>query len=87
MNEKINISSDYRRKLRQEIHYVLQYGAEDAFSRVRDKDGVSAPTARHYLLSLLGRMDYVLQVRGDDAYFRDARRKLARELSRMDTAG
>ena len=84
VNEKINIPSEYRRKLRKEIHYVLQYGAEDAFSRCKDKDGFSSPTARHYVLSLLGRTDYILQVRRDDAYFKDARKKLAGMVSRMD---
>ena len=84
VNEKINIPSEYRRKLRQEIHYVLQYGAESAFSRVREKEDIDAETARHYLLALLGRTDYVLQVRRDDAFFKDARKKLTGMVSRMD---
>ena len=85
VNEKINISSDYRRKLRQEIYYVLKYGAEDAYSRHKEKNETSTATARQYLLSLIGRTDHVLQVRKEDAYFREARRMLVMEVSKMDS--
>jgi retron-type reverse transcriptase len=84
VNDKLNVPSDYRRKLRQEIYYVLRFGAEEAFSRCSERDVEPDMTLRRYLLRLIGKTDYVLQVRKDDSFFMDAKKRLEEEVAELD---
>ena len=84
VNERINISAEYRRNLRQEVYYVLKYGAEDAYSRYIKKSNVSVTNIRSYILSLIGKSEYVLNVRKEDRFFREAKWYLRKELSLID---
>ena len=78
VNEKVTVSREYKRSLRQELHYVFKYGAIDAFRHIyREKYLYS----RHlhtisYLYSLLGRTRFVLSVEPDNEYFKTALQKL-----------
>lgn len=64
VNEKPNISSDYRRKLRQEVYFVRRFGIDEHLKRIGWEDNREA-----YLNSLLGKISFVLQVRKDDKGF------------------
>lgn len=56
VNDKLNVSSSYRRKIRQELYYITSYGLSSHIERLEIKD------VEKYLLSLLGRINYVLSV-------------------------
>lgn len=61
VNDKINISRDYKRKIRQEIYFIKRFGVENHIK----KAGLSV-NRFDYLRSLLGRVNYVLSVTPDD---------------------
>lgn len=86
VNDKLDVSSDYRRKLRQEIHYVLKFGAQDAFSRSSDRISEPDLTLRRYLLRLIGKTEHVLRIRKDDSFFLDAKHRLADEVAKLGEA-
>lgn len=75
VNEKAQTSEIYRRKLRQELHYCRQFGAEDHLRRKRDQEYLPDGEAGilRYLQSLLGRVNYVLETRPEDAWFKEAK--------------
>ena len=60
VNDKINIASEYKRKLKQEMYYCQKYGVTEHAKRIGEED------VKKYLLSLLGRVSYALQVRPYD---------------------
>ena len=74
INEKLSIPADYRRKLRQELHFVQKYGAGDHLHRT----GSDTPE-EIYLQQLLGKVNYVLQVSPRDQFFLRARQWLAKQ--------
>lgn len=78
VNEKVMVSREYKRSLRQELHYVFKYGAIDAFRHIFcDKYlGKLRPHTLYYLYSLLGRTRFVLSVEPDNEYFKTALQKL-----------
>ena len=43
-------------------------------------------TLRRYLLRLIGKTEYVLQIRNDDRFFREAKIKLAEEIAKLSSA-
>ena len=57
VNDKLNTSKDYRRKIRAEIHFCQKYGVRDHLLR----NGNPLHPSR-YLDSLLGRINYVLEI-------------------------
>ncbi len=71
VNEKLSIPADYRRKLRQELHYVQKYGVTEHLRRIE-----SDTPEEIYLQQLLGKVNYVLQVSPDEKAFQKARRWL-----------
>lgn len=82
VNEKPQVSRAYRRDLRQEIYFCGRFGVQSHLEQAR-KDGRlpegQADPAR-YLRSLLGKINYVLQVNPEDAWFREAREKIEKLL-------
>lgn len=56
VNEKINIKREYFKKIRQEIYYITKFGIDEHL----DKLNISNKTK--YLDSLLGRINYVIQI-------------------------
>lgn len=73
VNEKVQVSKDYRRKLRQEVFYCLKYGVKSHM----EKSGIGEGTTEsQYLLSILGKIQYILLVNPEDQWFREAREKL-----------
>lgn len=78
VNEKVTVSREYRRSLRQELHYVFKYGAIDAFRHIFCDKYLDKlrPHTLNYLYSLLGRTRFVLSVEPDNEYFKTALQKL-----------
>lgn len=74
-NEKLQAPAAYRKKLRQEVYYLLRFGLEEHLSRMGDERFCRGRTAdgEHYLRSLLGRIDYVLFLNPEDEEFRRCR--------------
>ncbi len=64
VNEKAAVPAEYRRRLRQEMHYCMRYGVDSHLERL----GLDCP-AREYIPKLLGRVNYVLSVTPDDPEF------------------
>jgi len=65
VNEKANVPSGYRRKLRQELYYCGKYGLKNHMLRQNLQ-----LTEERYLCQLLGRVNYVLQITPDDSEMR-----------------
>lgn len=78
VNEKPQVATDYRRRLRQEIYYCERFGLQSHLESVRDTRFLPLGEAGllKYWLSLLGRVNYILHVNPDDTYFVQARRRL-----------
>ncbi len=57
VNEKPNVSAEYKRQIRQEVFYCRKYGVESHLARTG-----SPLTKEQYLMKLLGRINYVLQI-------------------------
>lgn len=64
VNEKINLSKNYKRKVRQEVYYVLKYGVK---SHIK-KRNINLSCNR-YLSVLFGKINYVLTVNPNDKEF------------------
>lgn len=62
VNKKIQTASTYRRKIRQEIYYVIKFGVESHINRIN----YSKP-AIDYLYHLLGKINFVLLINDKDS--------------------
>ena len=81
VNEKISVSKDYKRNLRQALYYMFKYGLEGSVTRKKcpefyDKNGLFMHQT--YYNSLLGRVRYVLSVEPGNIEFRAALEKLTK---------
>ena len=63
VNEKINLTKEYKKKIRQEMYYIEKFGIE---SHAKNQGILDIPA---YLLSLKGRIAFVLQTCPDDKEF------------------
>ena len=63
VNEKINVSKDYKKKIRQEMYYIKKFGLDSHIKRcgISDKN--------QYISSLQGRIAFVLQTLPNDREF------------------
>ena len=75
VNEKPNISAAYRRKLRQELFYCRKFGVAEHLRKI----GLEV-TEETYLQHLLGKVNYVLQIRSDDPELRDDHQWICAQL-------
>ena len=71
VNEKINITKDYKKSIRQEIYYIKKFGLDEHMNRrgISDK--------QQYLLSLRGRIAFVLHTVPNDREFMGYKNSLA----------
>ena len=72
VNEKLQADRAYRRRIRQELHYLELYGPEEHLERLEpglELDG--------YLRGLMGRIAFVLQLNPDDREFQAYREECA----------
>ena len=65
VNGKLNVSKDYKRKIRQEVFYCQKFGIEEHMKR----SGISL-TRDQYVARLLGKIRYVLHICPDDENFK-----------------
>ena len=63
VNEKINITKEYKKKIRQEMYYVKKFGIDEHLNRMGISD------KEQYILSLKGRIAFVLQAIPNDREF------------------
>lgn len=63
VNEKINITKDYKKNIRKEMYYIQKFGLDGHLNRVGVADKVG------YVLSLKGRIAFVLQTVPDSGEF------------------
>ena len=73
VNKKINLSKNYKRKIRQEVYYVLKYGVK---SHIK-KRNINLSCNR-YLSMLLGKINYVLTVNPNDKEFINYKNEIKR---------
>ena len=64
VNEKVQVNSKYRNRIRQEVYYIKKYGLESHLGRC----GFNGDKSK-YLDKLYGRILYVLQINKDDKEF------------------
>ena len=78
VNEKLSVSADYKRALRQEIYYALKYGLTDSMihSGCTDFFLGGEPDAALYLRHLRGKVNFVLQVEPQNQWFLQAKEDL-----------
>ena len=71
VNEKLNITKEYKKNIRQEMYYIRKFGLDEHLN----KRGI---TDKHpYLLSLRGRIAFVLQTVPNDREFMEYQKFLA----------
>ena len=66
VNEKLQVSAETRRKLRQEVYYFRKYGVSDCVRRIG-----TTLSDQEYLDSLRGRIAFALQVNPADEKMRE----------------
>ncbi|MBR2044407.1 MAG: retron St85 family RNA-directed DNA polymerase [Clostridia bacterium] len=78
VNQKVSVNREYKRTLRQELHYLFLYGAENCLIKTDNKQYFTngKPDKNRYLSSLEGRIVFVLSVEKDNPYFKTALEKL-----------
>ena len=71
VNEKINVAKEYKKNIRQEMHYIKKFGLDEHLNRrgISDK--------QQYVQSLRGRIAFVLQAVPDDGEFIEYKRFFA----------
>lgn len=78
VNEKISVSGEYKRKLRQEIYYALKFGFAESimYSGITEFINGKEPDSDRYLTHLIGKLRFVLQIEPDNEWFRKSLQKL-----------
>ena len=56
VNKRLNTTKEYRRQIRQEVHYIRTYGLDSHMRKIGNYDDKAT-----YLRGLLGRIAFVLQ--------------------------
>ncbi|RKD29431.1 reverse transcriptase family protein [Lacrimispora algidixylanolytica] len=75
VNERPHVSPDYRRRLRQEVYYCLKYGVKSHIT-MTGREEPKPEIERHYLFSLLGKINYLLFINPQDLWFKQAEGKI-----------
>lgn len=78
VNEKIQTPIEYRKKLRQELYYLYKFGANNVILKNNYTDYISngATLNEKYINSLLGKINYILQIDPCNSEFIKARKTL-----------
>jgi len=77
VNNKIQTSIDYRKKLRQEIYFIKKFGLSSHLKYIN-----YTGTKEAYVSSLLGRINYVLQINNNDIEFIKYKKYILNEIER-----
>ncbi len=92
VNRKAQLSSDYRRSIRQEVYYCKKYGVREHILHTgqteyirenRYSEDGKRVLQRRYLLHLLGRISYALMIDPDNAEMRGYRETVKELLSAL----
>lgn len=75
VNKKINISKEYKDKIRQEMYYIEKYSIDEHFKKINKNI-----TKEKYILNLIGRINYVLQVDKNNVKFNEYKNILQKIL-------
>lgn len=86
VNEKPQLPRDYRRRLRQEIHYCRTFGIKDHLEHCGIPSS-SPEQVNAYLESLLGKVLYLISVNPQDLWFSEAKQYLQGELKKVKIKG
>ena len=75
VNQKPQLSKEYRRRLRQELHYCGRFGLRSHLEAIHDTRFLPLGEAgiQRYRMSLLGKINHILYVNPEDAWFLNAR--------------
>lgn len=78
VNEKVSVSGDYKRRLRQEIYYTLKFGLSEHIIRSGKTEFLTdgLPNTEKYYTHLLGQIDFVLQIEPGNTWFQNARNQM-----------
>lgn len=85
VNEKIQLSSDYRRKIRQEVYYCSKYGVKNHIVKsnsekyiIKDEQHkILWVNTTGYLRSLMGKINYALYINPNDSKMIEYRESVA----------
>lgn len=70
VNEKLSISSDYKRNLRQEVYYTLKFGAYDVIkhNNLTEYIHYESVDCEGYMQHLLGKINYILSIEENNGW-------------------
>lgn len=74
VNDKIQVPASYRKAVRQEVHYCLKYGVKEhlKYRNERTYLDMGEKGEQTYLMSLLGKISFILSANPDDRWFKQA---------------
>lgn len=86
VNEKVSVSTDYKRRLRQEVYYALKFGLANSILHANRTEFTEhgVPNPERYRQYLTGRLSFVLQIEPQNEWFRAAYRKLKTPAADID---
>ena len=77
VNEKVSVSREYKRKLRQDIYYILKFGENDKRVLEEQRRKLNADLSyTDYLNIIRGKINFVLSVEPENEYFVSALNKI-----------
>lgn len=78
VNEKVSVSKEYKRKLRQELYYVFKFGPKEHLKKINQECFLinGKPNTVSYYYNLCGRVSFVLQIEPDNLWFQKAAHQL-----------
>lgn len=68
VNDKVQVSREYRKRIRQEVFYTQKYGVGQHFQHVKDLP-IWITTPEHYIRYLYGKINHVLHINPKDEEF------------------
>ena len=78
VNEKLNLAKEYKNKIRFEMYYIIKYGLDSHLKRIGEFDN-----KKKYVLSLNGRIAYVLQTTPNDRQYLNYKKIIKKYLTDM----
>lgn len=74
VNDKVSVSKEYKRKLRQELYYVFKFGPKEHLKKMNQERFLvnGKPDTASYYDSLCGRVSFVLQIEPENIWFQEA---------------
>lgn len=78
VNEKLSVNAEYKRALRQELYYVLQYGLADSIVYGKKADFLTngKPDFHRYYHHLRGKLNFLLMADPQNEWFQKAKKQL-----------